>query len=104
MKAAFAMVSMLVLAWSSEAVWVQENGMSFPLEAVKRLQKLTELRSGAESPRLRASSWSLCDDPLLPADFKPLCDQRGASASMSRLAMVPMDICEICAFAACTGC
>ncbi|XP_040890511.1 guanylin-like [Toxotes jaculatrix] len=108
MKTALATITLLVLAlgWTSQAVQVEENGLSFSLEAVKRLQELTESRgpTGQQSPRLKASSVSLCADPMLPQEFLPLCKQRGASASLARLAVVPIDVCEICAFAACTGC
>ncbi|KAM4587388.1 guanylin-like [Odontesthes bonariensis] len=108
MKATLATIALLVLALglTSEAVQVEENGLSFSLEAVKRLQDLTETRvmAGQLSPRLRASTMSLCAEPMLPQEFLPLCKQRGASASLYRLAAVPLDICEICAFAACTGC
>ncbi|XP_034544234.1 guanylin family protein [Notolabrus celidotus] len=108
MKAALATIAVLVLAlgWTSEAVQVEENGLSFSLEAVKRLQELSggNVASEQQSPRLRASTVSLCADPMLPQEFLPLCRQRGASASLARLAAVPMDVCEICAFAACTGC
>ncbi|XP_070759339.1 guanylin [Enoplosus armatus] len=108
MKATLATIAVLVLAlsWTSEAVQVEENGLSFSLEAIKRLQELTESggATGQQNPRLRASTASLCADPMLPQEFLPLCKQRGASASLARLAMVPMDVCEICAFAACTGC
>ncbi|CAG5978383.1 guanylin [Menidia menidia] len=109
MKATLATIALLVLAlgWTSEAVQVEENGLSFSLEAVKRLQELTEARAMAgqlSSPRLKASTVSLCAEPMLPQEFLPLCKQRGASASLIRLAAVPLDVCEICAFAACTGC
>ncbi|XP_019952168.1 guanylin-like [Paralichthys olivaceus] len=108
MKATLATVTLLVLAlgWTSEAVQIEENGLSFSLEAVKRLQELTVSRGspGPQNPRLRASTVSVCADPMLPQEFLPLCKQRGASASLSRLALVPLDVCEICAFAACTGC
>lgn len=60
--------------------------MSFSLEAVKRLQELAESSmTGPQSPRFRASAVSLCADPMLPQEFLPLCRQRGASASLSRL-------------------
>ncbi|KAL7407467.1 hypothetical protein ABVT39_008868 [Epinephelus coioides] len=108
MKAVLATIAVLVLAlgWTSEAVLVEENGLSFSLEAVKRLQELTESSAAAvqHSPRLRAGTMSLCADPMLPQELLPLCKQRGASASLARLSMVPLDVCEICAFAACTGC
>uniref|UniRef100_A0A3Q1EZ72 Guanylate cyclase activator 2B n=1 Tax=Acanthochromis polyacanthus TaxID=80966 RepID=A0A3Q1EZ72_9TELE len=84
----------------------QENGFSFSLEAVRRLQELTAGSFGTaqQNPRFRSSAVPLCADPMLPQELLPLCKQRGASSSLSRLAAVPMDICEICAFAACTGC
>ncbi|KAM6946581.1 guanylate cyclase activator 2B-like [Lycodopsis pacificus] len=108
MKAALATIAVLVLALgcTSEAVQVEENGLTFSLAAVRRLQELTESSdvTGQQSPRLRASSASVCADPMLPQELLPLCRQRAAAASLGRLALVPMDVCEICAFAACTGC
>ncbi|KAG7494648.1 guanylin-like [Solea senegalensis] len=110
MKAAFVTITLLVLVlalgWTSEAVQVEENGQIFSLEAVRRLQELMRSRGsmGQQNPRHRASTVSLCADPMLPQEFLPLCKQRGASASLTRLDMVPLDVCEICAFAACTGC
>uniref|UniRef100_A0A3B4F2S5 Guanylate cyclase activator 2B n=1 Tax=Pundamilia nyererei TaxID=303518 RepID=A0A3B4F2S5_9CICH len=110
MKATFAITALVVLAlgWTSEAVQVEvsENGLSFSMEAVKRLQEMSESNgmTGQQNPRLKANTMSLCADPMLPQEFLPLCRQRGASASLVRLSAVPLDICEICAFAACTGC
>ncbi|XP_076003489.1 guanylin-like [Genypterus blacodes] len=108
MKFMLSTVTLLVLALSraSEAVKVHEGGLSFSMEAVKKLQELTDNNSmtGNQSPRLQAGAGSVCDDPMLPQQFLPLCEQKGASASLARLAMVPLDVCEICAFAACTGC
>uniref|UniRef100_A0A3Q3WR22 Guanylate cyclase activator 2B n=1 Tax=Mola mola TaxID=94237 RepID=A0A3Q3WR22_MOLML len=108
MKATLATITVLVLAlgWTSEAVQVEENGLSFSLEAVKRLHELADTGSatGKQNPRFRVSNAYLCADPMLPQEFLPLCRQRGASASLGRLALVPLDVCEICAFAACTGC
>ncbi|KAK2861704.1 hypothetical protein Q5P01_001237 [Channa striata] len=108
MKSTLATITLLVLAlgWTSEAVQVEENGLSFSLEAVKRLQEITETSGGQrqQNPRFRASGVSVCADPMLPQEFVRLCKQRAASASIARLAAVPMDVCEICAFAACTGC
>ncbi|XP_037535106.1 guanylin-like [Nematolebias whitei] len=108
MKATITTMTLVVLAlgMTSEAVQVEENGLSFSLEAVKRLQELAESRAmtGQQSPRLRASTMSFCAEPMLPQELLPLCKQRGGSASLIRLAAVPMDVCEICAFAACTGC
>ncbi|XP_034023541.1 guanylin-like [Thalassophryne amazonica] len=108
MKATFTAIVLLVfaLALASEVVQVHEGGLSFSVEAVKKLQELTESSDAvqAQSPRLLVSNIAVCDDPDLPQELLPLCKQKGASASFARLAMVPMDVCEICAFAACTGC
>ncbi|KAM4613828.1 guanylin-like [Polymixia lowei] len=107
MKTALSTVALLVLALSfvSEAVQVQEGEFSFSLEAVRKLQELTDRsRTDKQNPRLRTGAVSVCADPGLPQEFLPLCEQRGATMSLSRLAMVPLDVCEICAFAACTGC
>lgn len=72
---------------SSFFSFLQENGLTFSFEAVRRLQELAESSAvmGPASPRLRAGTVSLCADPLLPQEFLPLCRQRGASASMARL-------------------
>ncbi|XP_051933108.1 guanylin family protein [Hippocampus zosterae] len=107
MKITLACIALLVLVVgrSTEAVQVEENGLSFSLEAVKRLQEMFEsVRTPLQNPRLRASSPSMCEEPMLPQELLPLCKQKGASASLARLAMVPLDVCEICAFAACSGC
>ncbi|XP_077459517.1 guanylate cyclase activator 2B-like [Stigmatopora argus] len=107
MKITLAWVALLVLVLGrdAQAVQVQENGLSFSLEAVKRLQEMFEdAPMPMQNPRLRANLPSMCDNPMLPQELLPLCKQKGASASLARLAMVPLDVCEICAFAACSGC
>ncbi|KAJ7998640.1 hypothetical protein DPEC_G00206980 [Dallia pectoralis] len=99
----------LCLAWEAQAsqVVVQDANFDFSLKSVKILQDLIDsVRLNHEqNPRLASTSYtSVCSHPSLPQEFLPLCMQRGASMIISRLAAVPMDICEICAFAACTGC
>ncbi|KAM9408155.1 guanylin [Pholidichthys leucotaenia] len=106
MKATLTAVALFVLAlgWISEAVIVEESGLTFSLEAVKRLQELSSAVPVQQNPRLRASAMPLCTDPMLPQEFMSLCRKSGGSASLARLAIIPLDFCEICAFAACTGC
>ncbi|XP_028854932.1 guanylin [Denticeps clupeoides] len=96
---------------SAQAIQVQDGDYSFSLESVRVLQELTG--SGAPgkasprlaSPRLTQTGYaSVCSSPTLPQEFLPLCRRSGAAMSFARLAAVPMDVCEICAFAACTGC
>ncbi|XP_051967847.1 guanylin-like [Xyrauchen texanus] len=105
MKTIFVIAFLVVaLCLVSEAVQVQEGEFSFSLESVKVLQELTnQLRT--QNPRLAKTSYSsVCANPNLPKEFVPLCMQRGPTMSFARLASVPLDVCEICAFAACTGC
>ncbi|MBB6682317.1 hypothetical protein H4O20_12765, partial [Aequorivita sp. 609] len=89
-----------------EAVQVQEGDFSFSLDSVKVLQQLTDQQKPqTQNPRLAKTSYfSVCSNPTLPQEFVPLCMQKGATMSLARLASVNVDICEICAFAACTGC
>ncbi|XP_056131033.1 guanylin family protein [Lampris incognitus] len=99
-------LAILALNLATEAVQVQEEEFSFSLEAVKKLQELTGSSRRMEklNPRHRTSAMSVCVNPLLPQVFLPLCQQPGAALSLSKLAMIPIDVCEICSFAACTGC
>ncbi|XP_047660223.1 guanylin-like [Tachysurus fulvidraco] len=60
--------------------------------------------SQQQNPRLvKTSNVAVCGNPTLPQEFIELCRQSGSSLVFSRLAAVPPDVCEICAFAACTG-
>ncbi|XP_066529301.1 guanylin family protein [Hoplias malabaricus] len=95
------------LCFFSEAVQVQDGEYFFSAESVKVLQQLLNSSAHAQqkNPRLATTSYSaVCANPTLPQEFVPLCNQSGSSLVFSRLAAMPMDVCEICAFAACTGC
>lgn len=74
-------------AATKACLFLQENGLSFSLEAVKRLQELAQSHgaTGQQNPRFRASTTSVCIDPLLPQEFLPLCKQRTAPSSLARL-------------------
>ncbi|TRY85450.1 hypothetical protein DNTS_030554 [Danionella cerebrum] len=92
------------LCMISEAVQVKDGDFSFSLESVKILQQLIE-QPKTQNPRLaKTSYYSVCANPSLPQEFVPLCMQKGATMSFARIASIPVDVCEICAFAACTGC
>nr|XP_055041094.1 guanylin family protein [Misgurnus anguillicaudatus] len=108
-------IMVMALCLISEAVQVKEGEFSFSLESVKVLQQLTATNPPTQNattqspptrnPRLAKTSYfSVCNNPTLPQEFVPLCMQKGATMSLARLASVPVDLCEICAFAACTGC
>uniref|UniRef100_A0A3P8TPR8 Guanylate cyclase activator 2B n=1 Tax=Amphiprion percula TaxID=161767 RepID=A0A3P8TPR8_AMPPE len=85
---------------STRKIWIVGDE-SFPLEAVKQLKELMALNDNI-SPFAKTS---VCANPLLPQVFHPVCQARGAGTTVfSKLAAVPLDICEICAFPACSGC
>ncbi|NP_001298140.1 guanylin family protein precursor [Danio rerio] len=101
LSVAFLVVALCLVC---DAVEVKEGDFSFTLESVRILQQLAE-QPKTQNPRLaKTSYYSVCSNPSLPQEFVPLCMQRGATMSFARLASVPVDVCEICAFAACTGC
>uniref|UniRef100_W5M6R4 Guanylate cyclase activator 2B n=1 Tax=Lepisosteus oculatus TaxID=7918 RepID=W5M6R4_LEPOC len=82
----------------------QEGNFTFSLESVKTLKSLMDSSAGRSLRLAKTSSVAVCDNPALPMEFQPLCHQPGAGMAFFRLASVDHDICEICAFAACTGC
>ncbi|KAL4622513.1 guanylin-like [Arapaima gigas] len=92
----------------SQAVQVKEGDFTFSLDSVKKLKDLMDVRLMKNAnPRLASSSAAaLCANPALPEEFKPVCQSKRAAVSFNRLAFVAQnsDVCEICAFAACTGC
>ncbi|XP_063072381.1 guanylin family protein [Engraulis encrasicolus] len=96
------------LLFSSDAVQVRDGEDIFSLESVKVLQELAgslDAKVMKASPRLAKTSYtSICNHPTLPQEFVPVCHQEGASMRLARLGAVPIDVCEICAFVACTGC
>ncbi|KAJ8370972.1 hypothetical protein SKAU_G00110000 [Synaphobranchus kaupii] len=103
-------ITLLLLAVSqlSDAVQVKEREFTFSLESVRKLKDLMDSDLvGKESPRLAQTSTAIvCRDPGLPEEFLPVCQSKGAGMSLSRLAFIGShhDECEICMFAACTGC
>lgn len=92
----------------------QDGALSFPLEAVKRLKDLEELpqprlasplRKLAPRPRESAVP-NACRNQNFPEALKPLCKEPNAGQILQRLVAIAQDpsTCEICAYAACTGC
>ncbi|XP_061112517.1 guanylin-like [Conger conger] len=103
-------ITLLALAASllCDAVQVKEGEFTFSLESVKKLKDLMDKDlEGKQSPRLaKASTATVCSDPALLPEFLPVCRSDRAGLSLSRLAFIGLnyDECEICMFAACTGC
>ncbi|XP_012682909.1 guanylin family protein [Clupea harengus] len=109
MKTIFSVTLLLAaLFLATDAVQIIDGDDSFSLESVRVLQELAVPFGGMAvkaSPRVFKTSYgSVCAHPTLPQEFVPLCQQEGAAMRLARLCAVPMDVCEICAFVACTGC
>uniref|UniRef100_A0A3P8TSA3 Guanylate cyclase activator 2B n=1 Tax=Amphiprion percula TaxID=161767 RepID=A0A3P8TSA3_AMPPE len=84
-------------------VLLQVEGRRFPLEAVKQLKKLFNLDE--KIPELtKKDVEDVCANRDLPQVFKSVCQEEGRQAVFSKLVRIPLDVCEICSFAACTGC
>ncbi|KAM7030697.1 guanylin-like [Acridotheres tristis] len=96
----------LVLLHISQAVYVQDGDLKFPLESVKKLKELMD-RNGHINPRMMVpmGSYSLCQEKHLPEEFRPVCKREDAPMIFRRLSLAAEDdLCEICANAACAGC
>uniref|UniRef100_A0A3P8TXP1 Guanylate cyclase activator 2B n=1 Tax=Amphiprion percula TaxID=161767 RepID=A0A3P8TXP1_AMPPE len=79
--------------------WVQ----TLPTGAVKQLKKLFNLDE--KIPELtKKDVEDVCANRDLPQVFKSVCQEEGRQAVFSTLVRIPLDVCEICSFAACTGC
>uniref|UniRef100_A0A3P8TWS5 Guanylate cyclase activator 2B n=1 Tax=Amphiprion percula TaxID=161767 RepID=A0A3P8TWS5_AMPPE len=86
-------------------VLLQVEGRRFPLEAVKQLKKLFNLDE--KIPELtKKDVEDVCANRDLPQVFKSVCQEEGRQAVFSKLGKVDPErnVCEICSFAACTGC
>ncbi|XP_048417618.1 guanylin family protein [Stegostoma tigrinum] len=86
-------------------VMVQDGIYKFLLEDVKQLWALMDadkLGNVADEKLVL----TLCNDLMLPKVFQPVCNSSDALQVFDRLGNLAMkaDICEICAYAACTGC
>ncbi|KAJ8387225.1 hypothetical protein AAFF_G00159440 [Aldrovandia affinis] len=99
---------LLAVCLICDAVQVKEGEFTFSLESVRKLKDLMDRDLvEKESPRLAKTSVALiCSDPALPEEFLPMCQSKGAGMAVSRMAFIAShhDECEICMFAACTGC
>ncbi|KAF7693251.1 guanylin-like [Silurus meridionalis] len=91
----------------SETVQVQDGEYSFSSDSVRVLQSLLDKSSVSkkQNPHLIKTSYAaVCGNPTLPQEFIELCHKSDYALVFSRLAKINMDICDICGFAACTGC
>ncbi|XP_008065363.1 guanylin [Carlito syrichta] len=102
----------LLGAWAAlaDGVTVQDGDFSFSLESVKKLKDLQEPRVGKfrrlESMPGKPVAPTLCNNQKFPEELKPLCKEPNSQDILHRLEVIAEDpsMCEICAYAACTGC
>ncbi|XP_030041860.1 guanylin [Microcaecilia unicolor] len=97
---------LLLVADLYSCVVVNDGDFSFPLNDVKKLQKMMSVNVMDDSPqRAVEAEYSLvCANNDLPEVFKPVCLSPDSRNVFKRMAQIPTDICEICAHAACGGC
>ncbi|KAM9270055.1 guanylin [Morus bassanus] len=103
----FTVLAVLLLVHSLQAVYVQDGDLKFSLESVKKLKKLMD-ENRHINPHMAVSkaSYSPCDEKDLPGEFQSVCKREDAPMIFERLnlAVQDVDLCEICANAACSGC
>ncbi|XP_005083901.1 guanylin [Mesocricetus auratus] len=99
------------LAVLVEGVTVQDGDLSFPLESVKQLKDLKEVPELVSHKRFAPRPPvplvpRLCSYTAFPEALRPLCKKPNAEEILQRLKAIAQDpnTCEICAYAACTGC
>ncbi|XP_028644143.1 guanylin [Grammomys surdaster] len=101
------------LAVLVEGVTVQDGDLSFPLESVKKLKDLQEVQEPRlvshkkfAPRRLKPMAQQLCSHSAFPEALRPVCQKPNAEEILQRLEAIAQDpnTCEICAYAACTGC
>ncbi|XP_043531468.1 guanylin family protein [Chiloscyllium plagiosum] len=87
-------------------VIVQDGDYKFPLDDVKQLWALMDTDKLGLPDDDKAYVSTLCNDSKLPNAFQPVCSSSDALQVFNRLEKLTMkaDLCEICAYAACTGC
>ncbi|XP_074832126.1 guanylin-like [Carettochelys insculpta] len=89
-----------------DCVMVKVGEFSVPLESVKKLKDLQDSPVAKRPQQRSARASRVCDSPDLPKELQHLCADPHADVNfeeLNRIALSPA-LCEICAYAACTGC
>ncbi|XP_055515008.1 guanylin-like [Leucoraja erinacea] len=87
-------------------VIVQDGIYSFPLKDVKQLWALMDAHAKDNPVDSSSSLTGLCHSSELPKAFHTVCAAKDTAQVFLRLEEIARkaDHCEICAYAACTGC
>ncbi|KAM3920814.1 guanylin [Leptodactylus fuscus] len=104
-------VCLLALSHVSAEVMVKVGDFTFPLETVKKLKAVLDDKNQADSPVLSdhiISDQEICSNHALP-ELQELCNSNQPTLITETLHGLEqiadnMDACEVCAFAACSGC
>ncbi|XP_078095294.1 guanylin-like [Mustelus asterias] len=105
MKILFAVIFLTsCLSSLVENVMVQDGNYTFLFKDVKQLWVLMDMDIDIDDDKSHVST--LCKSPQLPEVFQPVCGSSDAPQVFHRLMelSVKADVCEICAYAACSGC
>ncbi|KAM9038621.1 guanylate cyclase activator 2B [Sarcophilus harrisii] len=96
---------LLILAQSTQSVFIKYGDHQVRLESVKKLDELLE-QSQDLSIQIKAQGdlSILCNNPALPSDLQPVCENHQAANIFRALRDIAQDDCEICVNVACTGC
>ncbi|XP_074047418.1 guanylate cyclase activator 2B [Macrotis lagotis] len=91
---------LLMLAQNTQSVFIQFGSLKVTLESVKSLEEL------GFSPQERSQHGAsvVCNNPNLPSDLKPVCQNDRATLIFKALRNIAQDDCELCINVACTGC
>ncbi|KAF7645127.1 hypothetical protein LDENG_00209550 [Lucifuga dentata] len=100
------LVLVMCLCSTCQGVQVKVGDRSFPLEAVKQLKVLMDVDAHVNPHLAETSVAAVCNNPILPQIFQPVCQAREAAIVFSRLMNIitSLDPCDICANPSCIGC
>uniref|UniRef100_A0A8C5PFA9 Guanylate cyclase activator 2B n=1 Tax=Leptobrachium leishanense TaxID=445787 RepID=A0A8C5PFA9_9ANUR len=105
-----ALCVLVLLAHCCLCVIVKDGDYEFSLDSVKKLKELMDAshssHQASQGDISDVEAAEMCASPELPEAFKLLCAAPNAAEIFSRLEPIAQnpDVCDVCAFAACSGC